>query len=359
MQFPAGMTFNPDTARSEMLNFWEVLLSPMAVHKFLHTISSGYVISALFVLCVSSWYLIKKREELLAKRSMAIAGVFGLLAAVFLAVTGDGSAYTVAQKQPAKLAAMEGLYNGQRGAGLVVFGVLKGEDRIRAGEDPYHMKMEIPRLLSLLGYRSSDAFVPGIHDLVRGNAEHNILSAGEKIKLGRIAVASLSEYKQAKKEGRTKDADSARAVFEAHYAYMGYGYLNDPESIIPNVPLTFYSFHLMVGLGFYFILLFAVQLFLTVRNRIENKKLLLRIIMLTLPLGFIASQAGWIVAEVGRQPWVIQDLMPTAIATSNIDASAVMTTFFLFAALFTILLIAEIKIMLTSIKSGPKGGSHV
>ena len=113
MQSPVGMHFNPETARSEMLNFWEVLFSPVAINKFLHTVTSAYVLAALFVIAVSAWYLLKKRNLMLAKKSMVIAATFGLLASLFLAITGDGSAYQVAQKQPAKLAAMEGLYHGK------------------------------------------------------------------------------------------------------------------------------------------------------------------------------------------------------------------------------------------------------
>lgn len=358
MQYPVGMQFNPDTARSEMLNFWEVLFSPVAVNKFLHTITSAYVISALFIICISSWYLLKKRELLLAKKSILVAGIFGLISSLFLAMTGDGSAYMVAQKQPAKLAAMEGLYQGRNGAGLVVVGVLKSEAS-KDNSDNFHFKFEVPKMLSLLGYRSGDAYVPGIKDLVDGNQEQNIIPAADKIEKGKIAIASLKAYKDFKKQNNSLKADSTLQVFREHYNYMGYGYLNDPNSIIPNVPLTFYSFHIMVGLGFYFILLFMIIVYLSMKDKLGNKKLLLKLSILTFPLGFIASQAGWIVAEVGRQPWAIQDLLPTAIATTRIDATSVITTFTLFAVLFTVLLIAEIKIMVTQIKSGPKGGSHV
>jgi cytochrome bd ubiquinol oxidase subunit I len=214
-------------------------------------------------------------------------------------------------------------------------------------------------MLSVLGFRDADAYVPGINDLVYGNPEQKIISAKEKIFLGRIALAALDQYREAKKHGNKYIADSLLKVFESDYRYMGYGYLDKPERIIPNVPLTFYSFRIMVMLGFYFILLFVVLLFFLLRNKLDNKKLILKLAILTFPLGYIASQAGWIIAEVGRQPWAIQDLLPTAIATSQINSSSVMITFILFAVLFTALLVAEIKIMLTAIKAGPKGGSHV
>jgi cytochrome bd ubiquinol oxidase subunit I len=358
MQYPVGMHFNPDTARSEMLNFWEVLLSPVAVNKFLHTISSTYVIGAMFVICVSSWFLIKKREVLFAKRSMVVAAVFGLVFSVFNAATGDGSAYHVAQKQPAKLAAMEGLYQGTTGAGLIVVGVPKSGAGSGDGDD-FHFKIEIPKMLSLLGYRDKDAFVPGVNDLIHGNTEHNIMGAGEKIEIGKTVIAALDGYRTAKKQGDMATADSLLTYFQANYNYMGYGHIQKPEDIIPHVPMNFYSFHIMVLLGGLFILVLAGLLFFLLRDRLENKKWFLRLCMLMFPLAMIASMAGWIVAEVGRQPWAIQDLLPVRVATTHIDATSVMVTFILFAVLFTTLLIAEIKIMLTAIKSGPKGGSNV
>ncbi|MEI6764156.1 MAG: cytochrome ubiquinol oxidase subunit I [Bacteroidota bacterium] len=360
MQYPVGMHFNPVTGRSEMLDFWAVLLSPVAVNKFLHTISSAYVLAALFIMMVSAWFMLKKREIPFAKKSMLVAGIFGLLASLFTAVTGDGSAYMVAQKQPAKLAAMEGLRKGSNGTGLVLFGILNSDKKDLDGDnDDFLFKWEVPKLLSVLAYHNANSFVPGRLDLVEGNKENKIEPTSDKIAKGKIAIRALAAYKKAKKEGNTAVVDSTLNVFQAHYRYMGFGYLKDPASVIPNVPMVFYSFHIMVIFGVFFILLFVVALSLIVKNKIDSKRLLLRIIMWTFPLGFIASQAGWIVAEVGRQPWAIQDLLPTAVSTTNIGSTSVMITFFLFAALFTALLIAEIKIMLTAIKSGPKGGDNV
>jgi len=362
MQDPVGTSFNLDTARNEMNNFWAVLFSPIAINKFLHTISTGFVISSLFVVAVSSWYLIKKRDVVFAKKSMLVGAVFGLTTSLFLAFTGDGSAYWVAQKQPVKLAAMEGLYDGKEGAGLVALGILNPQKEIGDKEREFLFKIEIPKLLAILAYRSQDAFVPGVNDLVYGNEKYNIEAAVQKIEKGKLALQALFNYKKALKEGNTLLAEQSEQIFRTYYKYMGYGYFNNPKDIIPFVPLIFYSFHIMVMLGFYFIAFFACVLFLLLRDKILNYKWFLRVAVLSFPLGYLASQAGWIVAEVGRQPWVIQDLMPTMVATSHLQTSAVMITFFLFVALFTALLIAEIKIMLTQIKKGPdttKGGSHV
>ncbi|KAF5072813.1 Cytochrome bd-I ubiquinol oxidase subunit 1 [anaerobic digester metagenome] len=362
MQYPAGMHFNPDTARNEMVNFWEVLFSPVAINKFLHTITSGYVLAAIFVIGVSAWFLLKKREVKMAKHSIVIAATFGLLSSLFLAFTGDGSAYQVAQKQPMKLAAMEGLYKGQEGAGLVAIGALTPGKEYNDNKEPFIFKIEIPKMLSLLGYRNADAFVPGINDIVEGgyaytdaNGEPQIaLSAEQKMARGKIAIQALADYKAASDEGNTEMMEYHKAILQENFAYFGYGYLNDPKSIIPNVPLTFYSFRVMVGLGFLFIGFFALILFLALNNRVRRYNWLLWVSVFMVPLAYIASQAGWIVAEVGRQPWVIQDILPTVAAVSRIDAGAVQVTFILFAVIFTALLIAEVSIMIKQIKIGPK-----
>ncbi len=366
MQFPTGMQFNPETARNEMMNFWDVFLSPVAINKFLHTITSAYVLASIFVIGVSAWFLLKGREKLLAKRSIIIASVFGFLSSVFLIYTGDGSAYQVAQKQPMKLAAMEGLYAGSTGAGLIIAGVPTPGKEYDDNQDEFVFKFEIPKLLSFLGYRDTEAFVPGVKDLVEGGYEytdedgnkHKAISAEEKIEKGKTAIAALSDFKKAKEDGNELLMESSLKVFRENFKYFGYGFLNDPKSIIPNVPITFYSFHIMVGLGFYFLLLFAIMLLLIFRGKLENKPWLLRLAIFTIPLAYIASMSGWIVAEVGRQPWTIQDLLPTVASVSQIDASAVQITFFLFTVIFTALLIAEIKIMVKQIKIGPKEGGH-
>jgi cytochrome d ubiquinol oxidase subunit I len=355
MQNPVGMRFNPDMARNEMANFWEVLFSPVAINKFLHTITSGYVLASVFVIGISAWYMLKNREIVFAKRSIVVSATFGLIASLYLGFTGDGSAKAIAEYQPMKLAAIEGLYDGEEGAELVAFGILqdkKGSDY----EKDFLMKIPIPKALSILAFGESDAFVPGINDLVNGNEERDILSYNKKIEKGKVAIDALSAYKVAKKENNKTVADAQLKIFKDNYKYFGYGYYfgHNPTELIPPVGLSFYSFHIMVGLGTYFILFFIIILYLTVKDKIHNQKHILRVALWSIPLAYIAQEAGWIVAEVGRQPWVIQDLMPTIAAVSKIDSSNVIITFFLFLAVFTALLIAEIKIMLTQIKEGPE-----
>lgn len=355
MQHPVGMAFNPDTARFEMQNFWEVLFSPAAISKFTHTTSSSFIVGSLFVIAVSSWYLLKKRHTDMAKKSVIVASIFGLLACVYTAMTGDESAYVNAETQPMKLAAYEGLYDGERNAGLVAVGILNPNKEVGDKEEAFTFEIKIPSLLSLLGKRDANAFVPGINDLVYGNADEDVMGVTEKMERGAIAVSSLGAYKAAQKSDDAAAADSALATFNQHKDYLGYGYLNAAEDSVPPVATSFYSFHIMVSLAAYFVLVFVLFLFFSLKGSLEKKNWLYLLGLPSFFIGLIASQAGWIVAEVGRQPWVIQDMMPTHIATSNISAGNVKATFFIFFALFTLLLIAEVKIMLKQISIGPKG----
>lgn len=361
MQAPNGMVFNPETARNEMVNFWEVALSPTAIHKFLHAITSSYTLAALFVIGVSAWYLLKNKHRSFAKKSILVAAVFGLLASVYTAGSGDGSAKAVAKHQPMKLAAMEGLYEGEEGAGLLAFGLVGTEANERNPElREITAKIEIPNALSFLAFGDFNAFVPGVNDLIYGNKQYGYLSAEEKISRGKIARDKLTAYKDAKKAGQTALANELYNEFvspefrENYFKYFGYAYFTNLNDLIPNIPLTFYSFHVMVALGMLFIAFFILLIYLILFKKGEYNKWILRLAVVMIPLAYIASQAGWIVAEVGRQPWIIQDLMPTMAAVSNISVGAVQTTFWLFALIFTTLLIAEVRIIIRQIKNGPK-----
>lgn len=357
MQNPVGMQFNPDTVRNEMNNFWEVLFNPVAINKFLHTISSAYVLAALFVIGISAWYLIKKREIIMAKRSVLLASIFGFLSILFTIGTGDGSARVVAEHQPMKFAAMEGLYEGRQNAPLVAIGFFGQPNEEQPQREEFAFEIKIPNMLSYLAFMDADAFVPGIKDLVHGNKDRGILPYEEKIKRGKKSIDALAAYKTLKKEGNKSEAERELKVFQDNFEYFGYGYYfgKDPHLLIPSVKMSFYSFHIMVLLGGLFMIMFALAFYFTYKGKLQNHKWFLWASVWMIPLAYVASQAGWVVAEVGRQPWVIQDLMPNIAAVSQIDKGSVMTTFFLFFAIFTALLIAEIKIMLRTIKKG----SHV
>jgi len=356
MQYPTGMQFNPDTVRNEMYNFWDVILSPVAVSKFLHTVGSGFVMASLFVVGVSAWYLLKGRDIRFAKNSMLVGVTFGLLTSIFLVLSGDEAAHQIAHKQPIKLAAMEGLYEGEYGAGLLTAGLLNSSKTITNSVDPFHFELKVPYVLSVLGYHEFNAYVPGLKDLVYGNKEQNIMSVAEKMHKGRVAVSSLEAYKEAVKSQKLQKAQEAKIKLEENMPYFGYGYIKAPEDVVPPIAITFYAFHIMVYLGGWFLLLFTLLLYLLTKKEITNYPLLLKASLWSIPLGYVAGEAGWVVAEVGRQPWAIQDLMPVGVAATHISTSNVMISFFLFALLFTTLLIAEVKIMTTQIKNGPEGG---
>lgn len=359
MQNPVGMEFNPDTARNEMVDFWAVATSPMAVNKFFHSVLSGWVLGALFVVGVSCWFLWKKREKEFALASIKIAAWTGLFATILSAWTGDGSGYQVAQKQPMKLAAMEGYYEGEQGAGLVAFGILNPTKKNpQDGVDPFLFRIEIPKMLSMLAEREMNAFVPGINNLLKGGYPlkdgTTALSAKEKIEKGKKAIEAFATYRRAKAAGNAEDAEIAARILKENVSYFGYGYIKDVNELVPNVPLTFYMFRVMVMLGGYFILFFMVVLFFIYKKDLTKVRWMHWVAMLTIPLGYLAGQAGWVVAECGRQPWAIQDMLPTCAAISKLDVGSVQTTFFIFLALFTIMLIAEVGIMLKAIKKGPE-----
>lgn len=354
MQNPVGMVFNPETARFEMQSFFDVVFNPVAVSKFVHTSSSGFLLASLFVISISCWYLIKGRHLEMAKKSIIVASVFGLVSSGFVVFNGDESAYEVAQKQPMKLAAIEGLYKGQTKAPIVAAGILNSKKQPGDDQDPFLIKIEIPYLLSLLANRSINSFVPGVDDLVYGNKEQNIEGAASKITKGKQALNDLALFKQARKENDNEKAEIFLAKFRQNQDFMGYGHLDKPEDTVPPVALPYYAFHVMVTLGSLFPLIFAAFLFYTVKGSVAEKKWLLPIGLISGFLGLIASQAGWIVAEVGRQPWAINGLLPVQVATTNLAARNVQITFFMFLGLFTLLLLAEISIMLKQISIGPE-----
>lgn len=360
MQYPVGMEFNPDTTRNEMIDFWAVALSPVAINKFFHTVLAGWVLGAVFVAGVAAWYMLKKRNLEFARQSMRIAAVFGLVSSLLILWTGHGSAQQVAEKQPMKLAVMEGLYEGGDGVGLIAFAIPNpAKKSYKDNVDPYLINISIPKGLSWLSYGELDSYVPGIKDIIDGGYKEldgsTALSFAEKQAKGKEAIQALADYKKAAKEGNEASANQYKEVIKANYAYFGYGYLDSPEQLIPNIPLVYWPFHIMVYLGGFFILLFLVLTFLVVRKKdMENMKWLLWVCIWTIPLAYVAGQTGWMVAEIGRQPWAIQDVLPLQAAVSAISAKSVIITFFLFLALFTALLIAEIRIMLNQIRKGPE-----
>ena len=366
MQYPVGCEFNPETMRNEMVSFSQVALSPFAIDKFCHTVTSAWIIGALFTVAVSAYYLLRNRERRLAVESIKIGGIVGLVASVLAAVTGDHSAYTVAQVQPMKLAAMEALYDGHQGESLTAIAWVdpfSQPDYKKGGEAP--LRIGIPKMLAFMATHDFNGFVPGVNDIINGgykDASGEVqLSLKEKMDKGKKAIESLGNFRMLKKEIKGKpsvDQEKLLAEYEndikENMKYFGYGYIRDADETVPYIPLCFYTFRIMVGLGCLFILFFAITLFLVYKKDIAKGKWWMWLAIILLPLGYVASESGWLVAEFGRQPWTIQDMMPTWIGVSELSSNAVMLTFFIFLVLFTALLAVEINILCKQIKKGPE-----
>lgn len=351
MQYPVGCEFNPDTVRNEMTSFIDVALSPFAVDKFFHTVTSSWIIGAVFVCAVSCWYLLKRRNTRLATESIKIASVVGIAAAVLTMATGDSSAVKVAQAQPMKLAAMEALYDGGNGVGLTAVAAVnpfEQPDYAKGGEPP--LRIAMPCGLSLLATHSLDGYVPGVNDLLNGYTRADGKrepSAEEKMQRGRKAIATLAEYRKLKAANPgDKQLPRLAAQLKEDMPYFGYGYIKDRAELVPYIPVNFYAFRVMVGVGTLLLLFFLVIGHVAWRRDVAGSRRWLHWAAIAmLPLAYIASEAGWIVAELGRQPWAIQDMMPTLAAVSDISTGSVALTFFIFLVLFTVLLVAELRIM--------------
>ena len=342
MQNPVGTTFNPGTVRSEMASaqaFWEVVTNPVAVSKFFHSVSSGWVTGGVFVVAVSGWYLLRNRERKFARKSMLIGAIVGLVGTGAVMLSGDSSGVHAAKYQPMKLAAAEGLENGGPRA---PFSIIPG--------------VEVPGMLSILATHDLDGVVPGINDILNGytDNEGNVVpSVEEKMERGRQALDALAAYRKLK-DTNPLAAEAARAILDENVQYMGYGHLEKAEDVVPPVPVVFWAFRLMIGLGMLMALMLLLALIFAWRDMLENKNWFYWAALACIPLVIVCGQCGWIVAEVGRQPWTIQGLLPVNVAISSLSPTAVKTTFFLFLAIFALFLVIEIRIMLRAIRKGPQ-----
>ena len=339
MQHPVGMTFNPDTVRHEMTDFWALVLNPVATSKFFHSVFSGWMTGAIFVIGVSSWYLLRKRHTRFALASIRIAALTGIAGTLAVMLSGDSSGVHAAKYQPMKLAAIEGLADGGTRA---PFSVVPG--------------VEIPGMLSILATHNIDGYVPGINNMLDGYTTpegETFPSAEKKMESGKKAIEAFRTYR-ANKDKDPHTAMQARKVLEENIAHFGYGYIQSRNELVPPVQLLYWAFRVMVGLGGYLFLLMVAVLWAERKKRLAEMKWLLRTALLSTPLVYLAGQAGWIVAEVGRQPWTIEGLLPVRAAVSSGSVAAVQTTFFIFVAIFTLFLLIEIRILLKAIQKGPE-----
>ncbi len=355
MQNPVGAEFNPQTMRMEVTDFFAVVTNPVAQAKFVHTVSAGYVTASIFVLGVSAWYVLKGRHLKLAKRSMTVAASFGLASALSVVVLGDESGYLSTEHQKMKLAAVEAMWHTEPApAAFTAFGIPDQAAR------ETHFAIHIPMVMGLIGTRSLNTEIPGIHELVE--------RAKQRIHNGMLAYDALQTVRAAGRESAIPP--QVRKTFEEHGLELGYAlllkrYVDDPRQAtpeqiekaawdtVPQVFPLFWSFRVMVGLGMFFIALTATFFWLSARRRLDRHRWLLKLAVFAIPLPWIAAECGWIVAEFGRQPWIIEGVLPTAAAVSDLGIATVLTTLIGFVLIYTVLFLIEMKLMLKAIRQGP------
>ena len=351
MQNPVGAHFNPDTMRMELTSIGDVIFNPVAQAKFVHTVSAGYVTGAMFVLSISAWFILKGRHLEFARRSATVAVSFGLAAALSVVVLGDESGYTANQHQKMKIAAIEGMWHTEPApASFEVFGVPDAKHHTT------HDEVKVPWVLGLIVTRSTDKEVPGIYELVA--------AARARIVAGIPAYTALRALR-----ADPHDA-AARATLDSHASDLGYAlllrrYVADPATAtpaqidqaawdtVPSVGWLFWSFRLMVAMGFFFIVLFVWGFWLAAKRRYDNQRGFLRLALWSLPLPWLAAELGWIVAEHGRQPWAIEGVLPTFLAVSPIPASSVATSLAGFVIFYTTLAVVDVMLLRKYIRLGP------
>ena len=351
MQNPVGAEFSYQTMRMEMVDFWAVVFNPDAQAKFVHTVSAGYLTGAMFVLSISSWYLLKKRDVEFAKRSFRVAAAFGLASALSVIVLGDESGYTVGEAQQTKMAALEAMWHTQPApAGLTL---VAGINEAEAKND---WEIEIPWVLGLIGTRSVSKQIPGIVEIKAINRE--------RIGHGILAVNALQALR------KNRHDEVALKVFDLYKRDLGFGlllrkYVVDvnqatPEIIeravndtVPRVTPMFWGFRLMVGLGFAMLALFALAFWSTLKSACSRKPWLLKWALWMLPAPWVACELGWFVAEYGRQPWTIYGVLPTHLSVSTLSVNSLYGSLTGFVGFYTVLLIVEMYLMVKFAKIGP------
>ncbi|MDQ2082415.1 cytochrome ubiquinol oxidase subunit I [Xanthobacteraceae bacterium Astr-EGSB] len=350
MQNPIGAVFNPDTMRMELTSFWELLFNPVAQAKFVHTVGAGYVTGTIFVLSISAFYLLSGRYKAFATRSIIVASAFGLASSICVVVLGDESGYTVSENQKMKLAAMEAMWKTEPApAGLTVIGIPDQDKR------EVHYEVKIPWLLGLISTRSFSGKLDGIDDLV--------IRAEMRIKNGLLAYDALEKLKKnrgdmaARKELELRGGDLGHALLLKRY-------VDDPRTAdaatikkaandtVPNVAPLFWTFRIMVGLGFFFIALTGT-VFWYASRRDFSRTWLLKLMLVSMPLPWIAVEMGWYVAEYGRQPWAIDGILPTFLGVSSLSAGQVVFTLTGFVAFYSAMLVVEVILMRKYILMGP------
>ncbi len=352
MQYPEFAVFSPERMRMEMVDFWGLVFSEVAQVKFVHTVTAGYTTASFFVIGVSAFLMLKRKSLQFAKRSMTIGIVFAFCAMGASGLTGDLSALSVTAHQPAKLAAMEAEYETQEPPASWSIFAIPNEDEMEN-----FVSLRVPALLGLIATHSLDTPVQGLRDIVAQNEE--------RVRSGLIANRALTELRGGNVTPELME------TFKAHQEDLGYGLLlvehaADPlnptedeikltaRESVPPVFITYYAFRVMIGIiGVLGLLALGAAFFLWYKRDLHTRTKLLQGLVLAIPLPFIACEAGWILAEIGRQPWAIQDILPTFLATSTLSPVDVGFSLVCFIGIYTILLIIEMKLMVKAIKKGP------
>jgi cytochrome d ubiquinol oxidase subunit I len=351
MGYPAGAAFNFETMRMELTSFEALFFNPVAQVKFVHTVGAGYVTAAMFVLGISAYYLLKGRDLAFARRSFAVATGFGLASILSVIVLGDESGFVTGQVQKVKLAAMEAHWESDAPpSAFTLVGLPDQEAQTTRGA------VKIPWVGGLMVTRSLDEPIPGIKELI---AENEI-----RIRNGMTAYAELEKLRTGDRTPETIRR------FEAHQADLGYGLLlkrftprvvdaseeqirQAARDTIPNVALMFWSFRIMVGIGFYLLALIGLSFYYCAKRVFEEQRWLLKLLLLSLPLPWVACWVGWFVAEYGRQPWSIGDILPTFLSTSSLTVGDLVGSLAALTLLYTVLLIAEMLLMVKFVRLGP------
>jgi cytochrome d ubiquinol oxidase subunit I len=351
MQNPVGAEFNYETMRMEMTSFAELIFNPVAQVKFVHTVAAGYVTASMFVLGISSWYLLKKRDIGFALRSIAVASGFGLASILSVIILGDESGYATGEVQKVKLAAIEAEWHTEPAPAAFTLVGLPNQ-----AEERTDYAIKIPYLLGLIATRSVDEEVTGLIDLKNQNEV--------RIRNGMQSYADLQRLKSG------DQSESAVAAFEQSKGDLGYGLLlkkYTPDVIdateeqikqaakdtIPNVFTLFWSFRIMVALGVLMLFIFTASFYYTAKRTIGEKKWLLRLALFAIPAPWIAAEMGWIVAGMGRQPWTISGILPTHLSTSSLSAGDLYFSLAGFMGFYTLLLIIEMFLMFKYARLGP------
>jgi cytochrome d ubiquinol oxidase subunit I len=351
MQNPVGAEFNFETMRMEMTSFAALIFNPVAQVKFVHTVAAGYTTASMFVLGISSWYLLKKRDIGFALRSIAVASGFGLASILSVIILGDESGYTTGEVQKVKLAAIESEWHTDPApAAFTIFGLPNQE------EERTEYAIRIPYLLGLIATRSLDEEVTGLVDIKNQNEI--------RIRNGMQSYKDLQRLKEGDK------SEASMAAFDKTKRDLGFGLLlkkytpnvtdateaqikQAASDTIPNVFALFWSFRVMVAMAFLMFFIFAASFYFTIKRSMEKQTWLLRLALYAIPAPWIAAEMGWVVAEMGRQPWTISGILPTHLSTSSLSTGNLYFSLAGFIGFYTLLLFIELYLMFKYARLGP------